>query len=221
MSADRAKRRYDSTRRAAQAKETRRQILEGAYRLFTTRGYAGATMESLANEAGVAVETVYSAFGTKREVLARLVDRSLVGDDDPTPLLERSGPQQVQADPSQRRQISIFARDMATIMGRVGPLFAVMRAAAPTEPEIAELLKRLLSGRRDGMAVFVGWVEHNGPLRAGLSAEEAVDTVWTLSSAEVHQLLRVDRGWTAEQYEQWLTATLTALLLPPAVALSS
>ncbi len=221
MSADRAKRRYDSTRRAAQAKETRRQILEVAYRLFTTRGYAGTTMESLANEAGVAVETVYSAFGTKREVLARLVDRSLVGDDEPTHLLDRPGPQSVHADRDQRRQISAFARDMATIMGRVGPLFAVMRAAAPTEPEIAELLKRLLSARREGMAVFVGWVAHNGPLRAGLPTEEAVDTVWTLSSAEVHQLLTRDRGWTAERYAQWLTETLTLLLLPAAVAPST
>jgi len=176
-------------------------------------------MESLANQAGVAVETVYNAFGTKREVLARLVDRSLVGDDEPMLLLDRPGPQSVHADRDQQRQISAFARDMATIMGRVGPLFAVMRTAAPTEPEIAELLKRLLSARREGMAVFVGWVAHNGPLRAGLTADEAADTVWTLSSAEVHQLLTGDRGWKAERYEQWLTETLTLLLLPPAVAL--
>src|SRR5260370_36590786 len=126
-------------------------------------------MESLANEAGVAVETVYSAFGTKREVLARLVDRSLVGDDEPTHLLDRPGPQSVHADRDQRRQISAFARDMATIMGRVGPLFAVMRAAAPTEPEIAELLKRLLSARREGMAEFARSAPHHRPTPAGLA----------------------------------------------------
>ncbi len=48
-----------------------------------------------------------------------------------------------------------------------------------------------------------------------LAVLEAADTVWTLSSAEVHQLLTVDRRWTAEQYERWLGDTLIALLLPP------
>lgn len=105
---------------------------------------------------------------------------------------------------------------MREIMGRVGPLFAVMRGAAITEPEIAELLQRLLLIRHENMAVFVQWLERNGPLRAGLSAAEAADVVWTMSSAEVHHLLTVDRGWTTERYEQWLADTLIALLLPAA-----
>jgi AcrR family transcriptional regulator len=213
----RTKRRYDSTRRQAQARETRQQILEAARRLFTLRGYAGTTVEAVAREAGVAVETVYVTFKSKRTMLTRLVDQAVGGDDEPKPLLDRPGPQRVRVEPDQRRQIALFARDMAEIMGRVGPLFAVMRAAAPTEPEIAELLRRLLATRHTNMRVFVQWLERNGPLRAGLSTDEAADAVWTLSSAEVYQLLTVDRGWPAEYYEHWLGETLIALLLPPAL----
>jgi AcrR family transcriptional regulator len=172
-------------------------------------------MEALANEGGVAVETVYATFGSKRSVLARLVDVAVGGDDAPIPILERQKPQQVRSEPDQRQQIRLFARDMTEIMERVGPLFGVMRAAAISEPEIAALLQRLLKTRWENIGVFVQWLEQNGPLRAGLSGEEATDITWTTSSGEVHQLLRKDRDWTRERYEQWLTETLSVLLLPP------
>jgi AcrR family transcriptional regulator len=214
MAEDQKKRRYDSTRRQAQARETRQQILMAARSLFITRGFAGTTMEAVAQEAGVAVETVYAAFGSKRTLLARLVDRAVGGDGEPIHILDRPGPQQVKAEPDQRRQLQLFASDMASIMERVGPLFGVMRAAATTEPEIAALLERLLSARRENIGVFVRWLTHNGPLRPGLSEGEATDTVWTLTSAEVHQLLTMDRGWSREQYVQWLGDTLILVLLP-------
>lgn len=218
MTEGRAKRSYNSARRQAQARETRRQILEAARRLFATRGYVGTTMEALAAEAGVAVETVYATFGSKRAVLARLVDISVGGDERPIPILERSEPQRMRAEPDQRRQLRLFAAGIREIMERVGPLFGVMRGAAATEPEIAELLRGLLVARHQAMGMVVQWLEHNGPLRAGLSADEAADTLWTLSSAEVHQLLTEDRGWAGERYERWLGDTLIALLLPPSAA---
>ena len=215
MAEERPKRRYNSTRRQTQARETRRLILEAARKLFTTRGYAGTTIEALAHEAGVAVETVYATFGSKRAVLTRLVDILVLGDEEPTPLLERPDPQAVRQEPDQRRQIRLFARGMSAIMERAGPLWGVIRAAADTDAEIAATLRRMLTSRRDNLLAFVGWVERNGPLRAGLNTEEATDTVWSVSSAEVHHLLTVDRGWPRERYEQWLGNSLIALLLPP------
>ncbi len=221
MTEPRAKRNYNSMRRQAQARQTRRQILEAARQLFTTRGYAGTTMEALASEAGVAVETVYATFGSKRTVLARLVDISVGGDEEPVPILQRPSPQQVRAESDQRRQVRLFAGGMSEIMERVGPLFGVMRAAAMTEPEIAQLLQTVLSRRRENLGMFVQWLERDGPLRSGLDADEAADTVWSVSSAEVHQLLRVDRGWSAAHYQRWLGDTLIAVLLPPEMGAES
>ena len=74
----------------------------------------------------------------------------------------------------------------------------VMRGAATTEPEIAALLQSLLSARRENLGMFVQGLVQNGPLRAGLSVDEATDTVWTLTSAEVYHLLTVGRGWSRE-----------------------
>lgn len=218
MTEERPKRRYNSSRRQAQARETRRHILEAARRLFIARGYAGTTMEAIAREAGVAVETVYAAFGNKRAILARLVDVAVGGDDQPVAILDRPEPRRVQAETDQRRQLRLFARGMAEIMGRVGPLWGVMRAAAATEPEIAELVQSQLSARHANLAAVIRAVQRNGPLRAGLTSDEAADILWAESSAEVHHLLTVDRGWTADHYADWLGDTLTTLLLPPDTA---
>ncbi|HZR98095.1 MAG TPA: hypothetical protein VFE37_05280 [Chloroflexota bacterium] len=70
--------------------------------------------------------------------------------------------------------------------------------------------------RLTNMARVAGWVAQRGPLRHGLALADATDIVWTLTSADVHRLLTVDRGWSGERYEQWLGDTLSALLLPPA-----
>ena len=207
------KRSYNSARRKEQALETRRQIVEAARGLFLSRGYGGATIEAIAAQAGVAPETVYAAFGSKRAILARLFETSVVGDESPVPLLKRSGPQAVRSETDQTRQIEMFTEDIHKIMSRTAPLFEVLRTAAHTEPEIAEMLNGILESRLGGMMFFVRALMKNGPLRAGLTAESAAETVWLLTSGEVFMLLKGDRGWTDEDYQRWLANALKRLLL--------
>jgi TetR/AcrR family transcriptional regulator of autoinduction and epiphytic fitness len=208
------KRTYDSSRRKQQARQTRLQIIEAARKLFILRGYSGATMESIAQEAGVAVETVYASFGSKRAILSRLMGISLVGDDEPIPLLQREGPVAVMQEKDQNRQVRLFSLDMAEIMGRVAPLFEVMRDAAKTEPDIAVIRQKMLAERAEALKVFINALMRNGPLRDGLTLEEAAETVWAVSSGEVYTLLVKDRGWSKEKYGQWLANAFGVLLLP-------
>jgi AcrR family transcriptional regulator len=210
----RTKRTYDSNRRKQQALQTKRQIIEAARSLFIGRGYSGATIEAIAQEAGVAPETVYAAFGNKRAILARLFDVSLVGDELPIPLLERPGPQAAMHETDQHRQIELFVDDIYEIMSRVAPLFDIIRVAAKTEPEIAEMLENILNARVQGMMAFVRALMKNGPLRSGLTPEKAAETVWALTSAEVFNLLKTNRGWSEQKHKQWLADSLTRLLLP-------
>ena len=58
---------YDMSNRRRQAAETRRRIIDAAYGLFIQRGYGKSTLSDIAARAGVAVETVYAAFGNKAE----------------------------------------------------------------------------------------------------------------------------------------------------------
>jgi hypothetical protein len=52
-----------------------------------------------------------------------------------------------------------------------------------------------------------------GPLRPGLSVEEAAETYSALANPELHDLLIRGHGWTSERYETWLADSLTQLLL--------
>jgi AcrR family transcriptional regulator len=208
------KRPYNSTRRQAQARETRRQIVEAARKLFVEYGYAGATIEAIAQEAGVAPETIFATFGNKRAILVALIDVAVGGDDQPIPLLQRPGPQTVLQEPDPVWQLQLFAADISGILTRVAPVFAIMRAAAKTEPDIAELLKNLLEERLHNMAAFVQSVSAHSSLRAGLDDAQAAEIVWTITSPEVFSLLTVDRGWSRERYAHWLGDTLARLLLP-------
>jgi AcrR family transcriptional regulator len=213
MTDGKAKRRYHSKRREQQAKATRRDCVEAAARLFAEHGYVGTTMEAIAREANVAVQTVYAAFATKRAILRRLVDIAVVGDEEPVPLLERQGPKTVLRERDQHRQIAMFASDISQIMERVSPLFEVLRVAASTEPEIAALLDELLHKRLQGVRFFVDAVAARGRLRTGMTTDQAAQTVWALSSPDVHRLLTVKLGWSREDYQAWLQDMLQATLL--------
>jgi TetR/AcrR family transcriptional regulator of autoinduction and epiphytic fitness len=208
------KRAYNSSRRQEQANQTRLQIVEAARRLFIERGYAGATMEAIAQEAGVAVETVYASFGNKRTILSKLIDISIVGDDEPVPLLQRQGPLTVLHGTNQRRQIELFVNDIYEIMSRMSLIFDIMRVASKTEPDIAEMFQNILNTRFQGMRTFVSALMKNGSLREGLPPDDAAEMVWLLTSGEVYILFIENRGWTEDKYKQKMVDTITRLLLP-------
>lgn len=96
-------------------------------------------------------------------------------------------------------------------MERAAPLVTIVAGAARSEPELAELLARLHADRRRNLAVLVDGLAANGPLR--LSRPQAVDTVWAVTSPELHQLLTRVAGWSRARHRDWLRESLERLLL--------
>jgi AcrR family transcriptional regulator len=178
-----------------------------------TQGYAGTTMEAIAREAGVATITVYSVFSSKPKVVEAATQAAVGGPEAPTPLLEQRRPRAVLEDTDQRRQIEGFAADIGGIMQRVAPLFEAMHAGADADPAIASLRRDLLAQRLNGMRAFAAAVMRNGPLRKQMSLEEAAETIWALSSPDLHQLLTVQLGWAQARYVAWLDEMLAVALL--------
>src|SRR5689334_3287323 len=82
-------RRYDNSTRAEQARLTRRRITDAAYRLLIDNGYAATTIKAVAAAAGVSIDTVYKAFGSKGNLIKGVYDVVLAGDDEPIPVMER------------------------------------------------------------------------------------------------------------------------------------
>jgi AcrR family transcriptional regulator len=211
-----AKREYDVTRRQAQAHETRRRILEAARKLFIQRGYAGATADAIAVEAGVSLQTIYAIFKNKRKMLISLMNVSSPdGTEDHLPMPQRAGAQAVAQEHDQRRQLQMFAEVVAYNLDQVAIVSKVMVDAAKTEAEIDRILQKLNQQRLENMSLAVQQVAANGPFRNNIDENYARDTIWTLTSPDVYLLLTRDRSWSKERYAEWLSDMLIQALLVP------
>src|SRR3977135_2983693 len=81
MLAKTKKRPYKSLVRQRQAGDTRRRIIEATRRLLQSEGYAGMTIEAIAQRAEVSAQSVYSIFKSKTGILIELLDQATFGAD--------------------------------------------------------------------------------------------------------------------------------------------
>jgi AcrR family transcriptional regulator len=206
-----AKRPYNSTRRQEGARFTRQAIAQAALQLFNQRGYRGASIEAIAETAGVAPETIYATFGNKREILHYLIDVSVGGDEEPLGVMDRPEQQAVLKETDAKLLLAGFSEGIYKIMERAAPVFAILSEAAKTEAELAVLQDRMRMERLANMGRFAQAVERLAALR--MSAAQAGDTLWALTSPELFTLLTGAQHWTREEYTVWLRDSLARLLL--------
>jgi AcrR family transcriptional regulator len=195
---------YRSTRRQAQAEQTRSDVIQAATRLFGANGWAGTTLAAIAAEAGVSVETVYSVFGTKKALLMAAMDASVVGDAKPIPLAERPEYQLLGTGPL-RDRIRAGARLQRDAMRRTAHVWRAVREAAGADDEIAawyvEAEKRRRAQNQDSLRLI---------LDRRVEAEQ-LDLIWMLLGQEVYLRLREERGWSDARYERWVSRAVLAL----------
>jgi AcrR family transcriptional regulator len=208
-----ARRRYESPRRREQALATQQAVLDAARELFVAHGYVATTIDAIAERAAVSPETIYATFKNKRSILSRLIDVSMAGDDAPTPILERSWVNEMRGEPDPHRRLRTLARNGRLILERTAPIYEVLRGAAAADPEIAALWNRNKTQRFTGQRVLLGILTEHAPLREGLAANEAADTLFAIGSPETYRLLVVDRHWSADRFERWYADSLARLLL--------
>jgi AcrR family transcriptional regulator len=207
------KRRYDSSRRRAQAEATRIDILDAAQRLFAQRGYATTTMEAIAAEAGVALKTVYVAFETKSGLLRALWNHLLRAGRDEVPVAQQDWYREVVDEPDPERKLRMTASASVAAKRRIAPVLEVIRTAAPADADIAALWQRIQAEFHANQRVIVESLAAKQALRPGLDIERATDILWTLNHPNLWQLLVGERGWTPEQYEQWFAEAARSQLL--------
>ncbi len=124
---------YVSPRRAEQAKATRRAILDAARRLFLSNGYGTTSIRAIAEEAGVAVQTVYAVFGNKRQLVIELLEDAVTGNDHLVDSrAEDSETSAVRAEPDPRRRRR--GPGCRSRPGRPGPRWHPARTARGLRP---------------------------------------------------------------------------------------
>jgi AcrR family transcriptional regulator len=212
------KRPYDNTRRQAQVRATRRQIIEAAKALFIEHGYPATTLEAIAAAADTSLPTLYRLFSSKRALLKAVLDVSFGGDDQPIAFGDRSDVQAARAESDPVALVRAFARIGRDFMERSSAIMHVLATAAQVDPDAAQLMQEIRRQRHAGQSRIVAALSALDALDPDLAYSDAADMAYAVLSPDVHRILTTERGWTAEQYERWLIRSLGLLLRrePPA-----
>ncbi|HYO04774.1 MAG TPA: TetR/AcrR family transcriptional regulator [Mycobacterium sp.] len=208
------RRKYDNSRRRADAEARQRRIVEAATALFVQQGFVATSIDQIAAAADVSPQTIYATYGSKAAVLSRAIDVAVLGDYDDVPLIERMPALAEMSGNKQRLHFATAAHFVRELHERVAPLMRVMEQAASTDPGLEELRTRLV---HDIRADCVVWIAQLGPkaLRPDLSEAQAADVMVTVQSPYLYSTFTVDLGWSPARYEQWLAHALRHLLLRP------
>lgn len=210
----RGRRPYRSSVREERARQTRRRLADAAITHFLQAGYASTSLAVIADTAGVSVDTVYKTFGSKIGLLKEVFDVTIGGDDAPMLLLDRAGPQALREETDQRVQVRMLAAGVTGQLERIRPLDDILRSAAAVDPVAAALREDIqVRQRRTAMRTIVGWIAARGPLRDNLAVNRAAQVVWTLTSPEVHLMMRDTGGWSESSYRAWLEQALADSIL--------
>jgi AcrR family transcriptional regulator len=198
---------YRSLVRQRQAEDTRRRIVDATRQLLQSEGYAGMTIEAIAQRAEVSAQSVYAIFKSKTGILIALLDQSTFGSD-----YEKVVRQAVsESNPFTRLRLA--AGVARQIRGAQSAAFDLMRGAGVVAPELAKLQQqreRLRYEKEEGVITFL---RESGSLRAGLSHNAARDIFWMLTGGDVYRMLVSERRWSPQQYQDWLADTLVHSLL--------
>jgi AcrR family transcriptional regulator len=213
-----ARRPYDNTRRQAQVRATRLRITEEAKALFIEHGYPTTTLEAIAAAADTSLPTLYRLFSSKRALLKAVLDVSFGGDDQPIAFGERPEVQAARDEPDPVALVRAFARIGRDFMERSSAIMHVLATAAQVDSGAAQLLQEIRRQRYAGQSRIVAALAARDALDPALQFSDAADIAYAVLSPDVHRILTAERGWTPEQYQQWLVRSLGLLLgrEPPA-----
>lgn len=211
-SPDTQKRPYHSPRRQEQAATTRGRIVAAAMRQLEEKGYANMTLESIAHEAGVALQTVYAVCKSKKGVLARILENSVESHNydkyrDSIPQI-KSGTERVKA----------IGHFHSLLLEHSAPGFQIARGLDVVAPELGELEKDHELMLYEKCRGLIRQMAEDGLLRQDLDQESATDVYFALGAPGLHRRLTRLRGWSGRRYAAWLSDMLRLVLLRPDAA---
>src|SRR5882724_3583730 len=203
------KRLYKSLVRRRQAGDTRRRIVETTRQLLQSEGYAGMTIEAIAQRAEVSAPSVYAIFKSKTGILTELLDQSTFGADYENAVRQALGAR----DPESRlRLAAAIARQIHDAQSAT---FDLLRGAGVVAPELAKLEQQRECLRYERQERMIISLRDAGRLQAGLDHATSRDIFWMLTGRDVYRMLVREREWPSQKYQDWLADTLVFSLLTP------
>ena len=203
---------YDNTQRSLAAATTRAQVLAAAHQLFVDEGFAGTTIRTVADAAGVSQETIYKSFGSKAALLKAVYDVALAGDADDVPLAARPEALAVLQAATPQASAHAYAELARIVSVRTDPLLRVLLRSRGSDQALEAFATTTDGERLTGARPFVGHWHTQQWLPDHVTVARAAEMVWALNSPEPRWLL-LDHGWTQSDYTRWLADTIHTTVL--------
>ena len=206
------KRPYKSLVRQRQAGDTRHRIIEATRKLLLSEGYAGMTIEAIAQRAEVSAQSVYAIFKSKTGILIELLDQATFGPDYDEAVRNALSA----SDPETRLRLAApIARQIHDAQSAT---FDLLRGAGVVAPELAKLEQQRESLRYERQEKMIISLRRAERLQPGIDHATARDIFWMLTGRDVYRMLVRERGWSSQKYQDWLADTLVQSLLTPGKA---
>jgi hypothetical protein len=167
----------------------------------------------VAGRAGVSQQFIYAAFGGKSGLLAKVVDWTLVGDDEPIPMAERPSIIAIKQERTITGKCALHARHVRQLAPRVSPLVQMLRAAAHADADVRAIYETREQQRHTGASLLVANLRTAGELRAGLSDAQGADAIWALTPDVLWTALVMNRGGAEDDFEVWYAGQVAAAVL--------
>jgi AcrR family transcriptional regulator len=196
-------------RREVAAAETRREILRAARRLFAEHGYTNTSIHQIADESGVAVQTIYSSIGSKAALvlaLNDLIDAEADVSGLAAEVMQENDPHQL---------IAKGVHLTRQLNQRCGDVIRVLLSAEPAEPDAAAAVADGMRRNQEGANGLANRLGSLGALRTGMNAQHAATVFAMMTSPANWRQLTQNADWSFDEAEAWLTDSLSQLLLNP------
>lgn len=203
---------YRSPLREQQAQQTRDRLAAGALALFTEKGYQATTVAEIARSAGVSVPTVHAVFEGKKGLARHLLRQAIQGTD--VPQEERPDPDRILHARGGHAKLTEFCATSGRIGRRGAHIYQILLAASGDQ-DISALLNQIAKGRLDQMTIYANDLADSNLLRSGMSAERARDILYWAGSPQLYLQMVTELGWPVGEFVDWLTESLTAMLIKP------
>ena len=135
----------------------------------------------------------------------------MAGDDADEALIERADIRGLLATTDKVAKLAMLRDTAVSYTSSGGPMIRVFRDAAASDPELAEHWAEYERRRYSDMRVLVA--SFGLLLREGLDLDRATDIVWSVLTMETADNFLHGRGWSLEDYADWLVDAFDRLLL--------
>ena len=196
-----APRKYEQRLRAEASDATRRRILDALEQRLRAAPTTPVSVDEIARRAGVARTTVYLVFGSRAGLFDALA----------TDLWDRAGLSRLTeavAHPDAREHLRGGMRAGVEIFVALRDVAVALFSMSALDPEsVGGAIVRLEERRWGGMEYLAGRLAEQDQLRADVTADEAADVLWMLTSFDSFDLLYTGRGLPADEVARILTET--------------